>query len=71
MTRAGTAILAALAAAALAPAARASFAPPVQLATGSYTVNAAAATDAAGATTVVATGTTSGTLLFEHPRGGA
>jgi hypothetical protein len=71
MTRAGTATLAVLAAAALAPAARASFAPPVQIATGTYAVNAAAATDAAGTTTVVATGTTSGTLVFEHPRGGA
>ena len=64
-------MLAVLAAAALAPAARASFAPPVQLATAKYVVNAAAATDAAGTTSVVATGTTSGTLLFEHPRGGA
>jgi hypothetical protein len=71
MTRAATARLAVLAAAALAPAARASFAPPVQLATAAYVVNAAAGTDAAGTTTVVATGTTSGTLLFEHPRGGA
>ena len=60
-----------LAATALAARARAAFAPPVQLATAQYAVNAAAATDAAGTTTVVATGTTSGTLLFEHPRGGA
>ena len=66
MTRAGTAALTVLAAAALASPARASFAPPVQLATGTYAV-----TDAAGTMTVVATGTTSGTLLFEHPRGGA
>ncbi len=43
----------------------------MQLATAKYVVNAAAATDAAGTTTVVATGTTSGTLLFEHPRGAA
>lgn len=71
MTRAGTAALAVLAAAALASPARAAFAPPVQLATAQYVVNAAAATDAAGTTTVVATGTTSGTLLLEHPRGGA
>lgn len=70
MTRAGTAALTVLAAAALAPAARASFAPPVPLATAKYGVNAAAATDAAGTTTVLATGTTGGTLLFEHPRGG-
>lgn len=60
-----------LAAAALAPAAHATFAPPVPLATAKYVVNAAAATDASGTTTVVASGTTSGTLLFEHPRGGA
>jgi hypothetical protein len=70
MTRAGTAALTVLAAAALAPPAHASFAPPVQLATGTYAVNAAGASDAAGTITVVATDTTSGTLLFEHPRGG-
>ena len=66
-----TAALAVLAAAALAGPAHAGFTPPVQLATGDYSVNAAAASDAAGATTVVATGTTSGTLVFEHSRGGA
>jgi hypothetical protein len=71
MTRAGTVALAVLAAAALAAPARAAFAPPVQLATARYVANAAAATDAAGTTTVVATGTNGGTLLFEHPRGGA
>jgi hypothetical protein len=71
MTRAGTAALTVLAAAVFAAPARASFAPPVELATARYVVNAAAATDAAGTTTVVATGTTSGTLLFEHPRGAA
>ena len=70
VTRAGTAALAVLAAAALAPAAQATFAPPVPLATGKYVVNAAAATDASGTTTVVASGTTSGTLLYEHPAGG-
>ena len=43
----------------------------MQLATGDYAVDAEAASDAAGTTTVVATGTTSGTLVFEHPRGGA
>jgi hypothetical protein len=61
----------ATATATLAGSARASFTSPVQLATGPYSVNAAAATDAAGTTTVLATGTSSGTLLFEHPRGGA
>jgi hypothetical protein len=70
MTRFATAALAMLATSALAAPARAAFAPPVQLATAPYSVDAAAATDAVGTTTVVATGTTSGTLMFEHPRGG-
>jgi hypothetical protein len=71
MTRAGTAAVTVLAATALAAPARASFAPPVQLATAKYVVNAATAADAAGTTTVVATGTAGGPLLFEHPRGAA
>lgn len=50
--------------------ARASFSPPVELASGSYGRPAAADTDAAGATTAVMSGP-NGVLIRERPRGEA
>jgi hypothetical protein len=74
MTRATIAALAALAllaAAALAPAARASFAQPVELASGSVGFNLAAAADATGFTTLLASSGDQGPRLYERPAGGA
>jgi hypothetical protein len=71
MTRSRVVAIAVLAAAALAPPARASFGPPVQLATGSYGIGVAADTDAAGSTTALVSGSGRGPRLFERPSGGA
>jgi hypothetical protein len=71
MTRSRVVAIAVLAAAALAPPARASFGPPVQLATGSYGIGVAADTDAAGSTTALVSGYGRGPRLFERPAGGA
>ena len=71
MTRAGVATIAVLAAAALAPPARAGFGPPVQLATGSYGIGVAVDTDAAGSTTALVSGYGHGPRLYERPPGGA
>jgi len=70
MTRAGTAALAVLVAAALAAPARAAFAPPVQLESGSTGFNLAADTDAAGFTTLLTTSGNHGPRLYEHAAGG-
>ena len=56
MTRAGVFAIAVLASATLAPPARASFGPPVQLAAGSFGIGVAADTDTAGATTAIVSG---------------
>jgi hypothetical protein len=50
--------------------ARAGFSTPVELATGPLTLGVAADTDAAGATTVVASGVPGGPLLFQRTRDG-
>jgi hypothetical protein len=71
MIRSRVVAIAVLAAAALAPPARASFGPPVQLATGSYGIGVAADTDAAGSTTALVSGYGRGPRLFERPSGGA
>jgi hypothetical protein len=71
MTRATIAMLAVLAAATLAPAARASFAEPVELASGPVGFNLAAAADAAGFTTLLASSGDHGPRLYERPAGGA
>jgi len=71
MTRAAVLAVVVLAAAALAAPARASFGPPVQLATGSYLFNVAVDTDAAGSTTLLASNFGHGPRLFERPAGGA
>jgi hypothetical protein len=71
MTHAGVLAVAALIAAAVAAPARASFGPPVQLATGSYGIGVAADTDGAGSTTAIVSGYGRGPRLFERPAGGA
>ena len=71
MTRAGVATIAVLTAAALAPPARASFGPPVQLETGSFGIGVAADTDAAGSTTALVSGYGQGPRLYARPPGGA
>jgi hypothetical protein len=72
MTHAGRALVAtALAAGVLAPAAGAAFAPPVELATGSFGLGVVADADAAGRTTAVVSGGGHGPRLFDRPPGGA
>jgi hypothetical protein len=66
----GTAALAVLAAAALAPSAHASFSEPVELASGSAGFDLAADADAAGFTTLLTTSANHGPRLYEHPAGG-
>jgi hypothetical protein len=62
--------LAALACGVAAVPARAAFGPPVELATGPLTMGVAADTDAAGATSVVASGPAGGPLLIQRTRDG-
>jgi hypothetical protein len=71
MTRAGVLAVAVLATAALAPPAGASFAAPVQLATGSFGFTVAADAGAVGTTTVLTSGSGHGPRLYERPSGGA
>jgi hypothetical protein len=71
MTRAGVFAIAVLAAATLAPPARASFGPPIELVAGSFGIGVAADTDAAGSTTAIVSGYGHGPRLFERPAGGA
>jgi hypothetical protein len=71
MFRARLLALATLAvAASLAPPARASFGEPVELAHGSAGFGLAAAADAAGRTTLLASSDRGAPLLYEHPAGG-
>jgi hypothetical protein len=70
MTRAGVLLVATLAAAALAPSARADFGAPAELESGTAGINLAADTDQAGTTTVLASGDNHGPRLYER-RGGA
>jgi hypothetical protein len=70
MTRAAAALVAILLASALAsPAARAAYGPTVDLATGSYALAGAHATDAAGTTTAVVTSGPGGPRLIERAAG--
>jgi len=71
MTRAGVIAVAVLAAAALAPPAEAMFAPPIELATGSFGFTVAADADAAGTTTLLTSGGGHGPRLYQRPSGGA